>query len=50
MPLSFTIGGTYFHSDNFYQTTLPICSQETAFWCFMGELLSVLVPLHDLCK
>ena len=33
----FTVGGTSFHSDNFYKTTLYICSQETAFLCFYGR-------------
>ena len=29
--------GCSFHSDNFYITTLHICSQQTAFWCFYGR-------------
>ena len=33
----FTVCGTSFHSDNFYITTLHICSQKTAFWCFYGR-------------
>ena len=31
----FTVWGTSFHSDNFYITTLHICSQETAFLVFL---------------
>ena len=34
----FTVWGTSFHFDNFYKTTLHICSQETAFCCFYGRI------------
>ena len=40
----FTVWGTSFHSDNFYKTTLHICSQETSFCCFYGRI--AVPPVH----
>ena len=48
----FTVYGTSFHSDNFYITTLHICSQKTAFWCFYGRNAvppCILVKEHRFC-